>query len=86
MVGLCTKCETVCEFTENGSNYQCSNCNAALHRCKGENCNRMILHGPFCKKCVGRGLKKFRAGAVAVGGFMLTIGVSLLLKGNSKGK
>lgn len=71
----CTNCNKRGEFELIGNNkYRCIYCDNIMHKCKSENCKKMIRHGLFCSRCVGSGFKK--GGSLVVGGVVVAVGVA----------
>ena len=84
----CTNCCRRESFELVGRNkYKCISCEKIMHKCKANDCNKMIEHGLFCSKCIGDGLKKGGAlvTTVIVGGVVVGGKYVLVRKGSNKG-
>ncbi len=82
----CNKCNRKRKFNLVKKNkYKCSSCNTTLHKCSGNQCDNMISFGLYCKKCIGKGLKK--GGAIALtSGAAIGVGfIKVLTSGKDNG-
>lgn len=67
----CNKCNKRRKFNQVKKNkYKCNSCNTIVHKCSGKQCDNMITVGLYCKKCIGKGLKK--------GGSIAAVGVAAI--------
>lgn len=84
----CTNCCRRESFELVGRNkYKCISCEKIMHKCKANDCNKMIEHGLFCSKCIGDRLKKGGGLAItAIGAVVVAAGKYVLgRKGSNKG-
>lgn len=72
----CPTCNQRRKFNEtDGKKYICDTCETTYRLCKIKNCDNMVKIEPICKECVGKGLKK--GGAVAIAAISTGAGIAI---------